>query len=150
MKNLLFLAFTATLFGGIFACGKPSDSHHATQSALTNKDFVRPFMDPEKARFAISAWNALRTHIVSDLDTTHFIDTNYVARGFHVPFNDLKAILNNIGDTTQLFAMLAVQDSAGNPAKPMLTLIFQAPDKEGNLKYYDFTLPCPKQCPPSH
>lgn len=145
MKNLLFLAFTVTLFAGIFACGKQDGG----QSAVAKNGTPQPYsyMDPEKAQTAINAWRTMRAGIVSELDSTHFLDTNYVARGFHVPLDDLRRILDNIGDTTQLFAMLAVQDSADNPTKPMLTLIFQAPDKEGHLKYYDFTLPCPKQCP---
>lgn len=148
MKNLLFLAFMSFLFVGIYACTQPS-SNSPAQVAAKSDTPIQFFMDPEKARFSIAAWNAMRKQIVSNLDTTHFIDTAYVARGFHVPLNDLRRILANIGDTTQLYAMLAVQDSAGNPAKPQLTLIFQAPDKNRTLQYYDFTLPCPKQCPPS-
>lgn len=147
MKNLLSLAFAAFVFACVFACTQPEGKKQSGAAVGIKPDTVIPFMDPEKARFAISTWDALRSRIVSNLDTTHFMDTAYVAKGFHVPLNDLRRILANIGDTTQLYAMLAVQDSAGNPAKPQLTLIFQAPDQDRVLRYYDFTLPCPKQCP---
>lgn len=150
MKNLLFFAFITLLFSGIVACGQHNNGDALTEPKnVTSGKGVHPNMDPEKAEAAKGRWNTMRSYIVNNLNTTHFLDTNYVAKGFHVPFNDLAGILANIGDTTQLYAMLAIQDSADNPQKPMITLIFQAPDKNGTLRYYDFTLPCPKQCPPN-
>ena len=106
-------------------------------------------MDPEKATAAMSRWNALRQIFVNALNGTLNApqDVKYVARGFQVPYSDLKGILENVGDTTKIFAMLAIQDSAGISGKPQITLIFQAPDKTKTLRYYDFTQPCPTNCP---
>ena len=149
MKNLLFLAFTAFLFAGIFACTQSGNHSTAAQIAAKSSDSpVQPFMDPEKATAAMSRWNALRQVFVNALNGMNAPqDVRYVARGFQVPYSDLKGILENVGDTTKIFAMLAIQDSAGIPGKPMITLIFQAPDANRTLRYYDFTQPCPTDCP---
>ncbi len=148
MKNFLFLAFTAFLFAGIFACTQPSSNSTAQVADKSGDVPLQPFMDPEKATTAMSRWNALRQIFVNALNGMDAPqDVRYVARGFQVPYSDLKGILDNVGDTTKIFAMLAIQDSAGIAGKPMITLIFQAPDKTKTLRYYDFTQPCPYNCP---
>ncbi len=144
MKNLLFLSFAAFLF----ACTQPGSTPAAQVAAKSSDVPVQPFMDPEKATAAMSRWNALRQIFVNALNGMNAPqDVRYVARGFQVPYSDLKGILDNVGDTTKIFAMLAIQDSAGIAGKPMITLIFQAPDKTKTLRYYDFTQPCPYNCP---
>lgn len=152
MKHLTFFALVLLLFSGIFACSDskqdvPPADEKTAQSSDQN---VLPLMDPLKADTAKRKWEALRVVLVNTLKGLDVPkDTNFVAKGFHVPFNDLKRIMDNIGDTTQLFAMLAIQDSAGIPGKPMISLIFQAPDKtpERAIRFYDFTKPCPSDCP---
>lgn len=147
MKNLIFFTVITGMFLGIFACGtaasdpKPSSSHQDTVA-------YHEEMDPKLALPAIHKWDTLRGTIIKalkGLDAPQ--DTGFVAKGFHIPFNDIQSILRNTGDTSQLFAMLAIEhDAAGNP---YLALIFQAPDKTSNqtIRYYDFTKPCPNNCP---
>ena len=153
MKHLPFLALMLVLFAGIFACNQPGSPSNGPANVQVTPDpnpGHYPLMDPVKANEAKLKWDQLRGVLVNTLKGINVPnDTNFVARGFHVPFNDLKRILDNIGDTTQLFAMLAIQDSAGIPGKPMISLIFQAPDKspKGTIQYYDFTKPCPTNCP---
>ena len=148
MKNLLFLSFAAFLFACIFACTQ-SGSHSAAQVAAKSGDgIVQPFMDPEQATRAFYRWDTTRPHILDILKTSHSPqDAHFISRGFHVPLNDLQRILDSIGDPSKLYAMLAIQDSAGIPGHPQITLIFQAPDKTKTLRYYDFTQPCPYNCP---
>ncbi len=148
MKNLLFLTFLAFLFAGIFACTQPN-SHSTAQVAAKSGDVpVHPFMDPEKAGIAMFRWDTLRQVFVNALSGMNAPqDVKYVARGFQIPYSDLKGILENVGDTSKIFAMLAIQDSAGISGKPQITLIFQAPDQTKTMRYYDFTQPCPTTCP---
>lgn len=152
MKHLIFIVFVALLFSGIFACA--DSNQHAPLAEKNPSATVAgptvPLMNPAAADTAKRKWEAIRRVLVTTLKGLDIPkDTNFVAKGFHVPFNDLKRILDNIGDTTQLFAMLAIQDSAGIPGKPMISLIFQAPDKTKaqTIQYYDFTKPCPSDCP---
>ena len=146
MKNLLFLSLLAVLFGGIWACSQ-SGKADATLAAKGGPS-VHPFMDPDKAISAINAWRAKRRQIDTVIRSNAPIDTTYIARGFHVPFNDIKGILSATRDTNSVFAMMAIQyDSTTNPPSPRLTLIFQAKDANGVNRYYDFTQPCPTTCP---
>lgn len=152
MKHLTFFALVVLLFSGIFACADSNQHPSLAEKSqtLTEDNPMIPLMNPEKADTAKRKWEALRRVLVTTLNGLDIPkDTNFVAKGFHVPFNDLKRILDNIGDTSQLFAMLAIQDSAGIPGKPMISLIFQAPDKTKaqTIQYYDFTKPCPSDCP---
>lgn len=141
MKKLLLLAIT---FATLFACrqsdGPKPESLEPTK-ALTQ-------MDPRVARQAIEKWDSIRTNTIVWLDSMgKASDSMYVVKGFHVPFDDINSLVHNIGDKSQLFAMLAVEtDEKGNPR---FALIFQAPDtsKQKTIQYYDFTKPCPNNCP---
>jgi hypothetical protein len=152
MKHLTFFALVVLLFSGIFACADSNQHPSLAEKTptLAEDTPVVPLMNPAKADTAKRKWEALRRVLVNTLTGLDIPkDTNFVAKGFHVPYNDIKRILDNIGDTSQLFAMLAIQDSAGIPGKPMISLIFQAPDKTKaqTILYYDFTKPCPSDCP---
>jgi len=147
MKNLFFFTFLAFLFHGILAC-KPSDANSGAQAMAATDAPVHPFMQPEKAIPAINAWRKKRSQIDTLLGTLAPGDTTYIARGFHIPYNDIKGLLNAVSDTSSIFGMLAIQyDSTQRPPRPQITLIFQAKDATGALRYYDFTQPCPTTCP---
>jgi hypothetical protein len=149
MKYLPFFALLAFLFAGIFAC---------TQSATTPEAAKAPLADPQaaltalskheipaaKATAAMAEWDTARSAIVPVLAANAATrpDAKYIAKGFKIPMGDLQSILAAIGDTSKLFAMLAIQDTT-------VTVIFQMPDKSGALRYYDFTKPCPTDCPPN-
>lgn len=151
MKHLPFLALLIFFFAGILACTRTeSPSQHSTAMSSKKDTLIVPLMDPEKAKDAMNKWLTLRTLLVGTLRGINVPnDTNFVAKGFHIPYTDLKRILDNVGDTSQVFAMLAIQDSAGIAGKPMISLIFQAPDNtpRKTLRFYDFTKPCPTDCP---
>ena len=141
MKNLLFL-FAAGLFvTSQFACGSESKPQVSAGAPLLQ-------MDPVKAQKAIEKWDSTRTQVIIALDSMGRAgDSMYVVKGFHVPFKDIRSLMDNVGDDEQVFAMLAVEtDKLG---KPQFSLIFQAPDttKERTIRYYDFTKPCPTNCP---
>ncbi|MDX1913841.1 MAG: hypothetical protein SFV22_20255 [Saprospiraceae bacterium] len=147
MKHLPFLTLMAFLFGGIFAC---------TQSAPTAEMQKAPAVDMQaaittlnsheipasQALPAMGAWQSARNAMIPVLsqNTTTAPDAKYIAKGFKIPMADIQGILASIGDTSKLFAMLAIQDTS-------VTIIFQMPDKSGAVKYYDFTQPCPSNCP---
>jgi hypothetical protein len=147
MKHLPFLTFLLFLFAGIFAC---------TQSAPTAEAQKAPAADmlaavttlnsheipASQALPAIGAWQVARSAMIPVLsqNSTTQPDAKYIAKGFKIPMADIQGILASIGDTSKLFAMLAIQDTS-------VTIIFQMPDKSGVTKYYDFTQPCPNYCP---
>ncbi len=147
MKNLLFFTFLALLFHGIFAC-KQSDANSGALAAAGKDNPVHPFMEPDKAVPAINAWRQKRKQIDTALGTLAPGDTTYIARGFHIPYNDIKGLLQATSDTNSIFGMLAIQyDSTQRPPRPQITLIFQAKDATGTIRYYDFTQGCPSNCP---
>lgn len=124
-----------------FACGSDSKPPVSVGKPLLQ-------MDPQKAQAAIAKWDSTRTQVILALDSMgRAADSMYVVNGFHVPFKDIRSLMDNVGDDEQVFAMLAVEtDKFGNP---QFALIFQAPDttKEHKVQYYDFTKPCPTNCP---
>jgi hypothetical protein len=142
MKNLYYLAFPFFFSLVLFACGQKADKELVAPSHVLDE------MDPKKARVAIAEWDSLRTSFIGTLDSMGQAgDSIYVVKGFHVPFDDIRQLMDNIGNKEQLFAMLAIEkDRAGNPH---LALIFQAPDtsKAQTIRFYDFTKPCPNNCP---
>lgn len=153
MKHLPFVLFVVFLFAGIWACSSPAsqqpDKHAAKALVDTN---ILPLINPTEATAAKARWQELRAQMVSFLKTIKAapMDTQFVAKGFHVPYRDLRKILDNVGDTTQLYAMLAIQyDTIRGVPQPYISLIFQAPDttRARTVRYYDFTRPCPTECP---
>ncbi len=142
MKNLLYLPVWAIFAAAVFACGQPSTPPALVHSKAPDE------MDPKEAQAAIAEWDSLREVVVDYLDSKgNPEDTIYIAKGFNIPFDDIQDLMDNVGDKSQLFAMLAIEkDSAGNP---YLSLIFQAPDTSARktIRYYDFTKPCPNNCP---
>ncbi len=153
MKHLLSFALILILFAGIFACTQSDPKNSKPQSnALTAADNgPAPFIEPIAANAAMQRWQVLRSMLVNTfkgIDAPQ--DTAFIAKGFHVPLDDLRKVLNNIGEDSQLFAMLAIQyDSTQTPPAPYISLIFQAPDttRAKTIRFYDFTRPCPSDCP---
>ena len=153
MKHLLYPALLTIFLAGIFACNSPAPKPPKIQSKALSSGTPDPgvFMNPGNANIAKHKWQALRPIFVNALkgmDAPQ--DTIYVAKGFHIPLDDLRDILNNIGDDSQLYAMLGIQyDSTKTPPAPYISLIFQAPDTTARrtIQYYDFTRPCPSDCP---
>ena len=141
MKNLLFLFATGLFVTSQFACGSDSKPPVSVGKPLEQ-------MDPSKAQEAIAKWDSTRSRVIIVLDSMgHAADSMYVVKGFHVPFKDIRSLMDNVGNDEQVFAMLAVEtDKFG---KPQFSLIFQAPDttKERTIRYYEFTKPCPTNCP---
>lgn len=144
MKNLFYLSITILFSLAVYACGQLDNPSLVGAHSSKKLDA----MDPDAARKAIAKWDSMRTQVIVRLDSMGLAaDSIYVVNGFHVPYDDIQSLVNNIGDENQLFAMLAVEtDSLGNPH---FALIFQAPDttKEHTIQYYDFTRPCPNYCP---
>ncbi|MBC7775126.1 MAG: hypothetical protein H7246_06770 [Phycisphaerae bacterium] len=151
MKHLLFLALIVFLFSGIFACSDSGTQAQKVNQSKKTSGKILPLEEitPGAADSAIGRWQEKRAVINNffvGIDAPQ--DTSFVAKGFHVPFADLDSILKIVGDTSQLFAMLAIQyDSSTTPPTPYICLILQAPDKNDVIRYYDFTLPCPSNCP---
>jgi hypothetical protein len=147
MKHLPFFAFLAFLFAGIFACTQSAPAPEAAkpilgdpQAALTA--LSKHEISAAKATAAMAEWDTARSVIVPVLAANPATrpDAKYIAKGFKIPMADLQSIIAAIGDTSKLFAMLAIQDTT-------VTVIFQMPDKANTVRYYDFTKPCPTDCP---
>ncbi len=153
MKHLFSFTLITIMFAGVLACTKSDTKHSTPQSnALTADGNDRVLLlDPTLANTAMQRWQAVRGLMVNTfkgIDAPQ--DTAFIAKGFHIPISDLRKILNNIGDDSQLFAMLAIQyDSTKTPPAPYISLVFQAPDttKGRIIRFYDFTRPCPSDCP---
>jgi hypothetical protein len=63
--------------------------------------------------------------------------------GAKIPVCEMKEILTKLGDTPDVWAMMAMEDDE-------LTIIFQGKDQAtDSYVYYDFTKPCPDKCPES-
>ena len=152
MKHLPFFCLLLVGFSGIFACGTKEPNAAPTEAKTTVSEIPPSlFISKPEATAGIARWDSLRTNLIALLNASdNASDTQYVAKGFHVPYSDLTRILANISDTSQLFAMLAIQyDSTQKPPAPYISIIFQAPDKTParTVRYYDFTRPCPQLCP---
>jgi hypothetical protein len=151
MKNLTIITLFCSLLLPIFACQQPSPAPKKEGEAKITSmgTAINPsiIIDPDKAKAADQAWVKKRAELIQ-LFIKNKVggDSIYLAKGFHVPLRDMQSIVNNIGNTNQLFAMQGIQlDSTTR--QPQITLIFQAPDKNGVLQYFDFTSPCPSVCP---
>lgn len=147
MKHLLFLSFLTFLLAGIFACTQTAPGAEAQKTPAVDMQAVLTTLNsheipPSEALPAMGAWQSARNAMIPVLsqNTTTAPDAKYIAKGFKIPMADIQGILASIGDTSKLFAMLAIQDTS-------VTIIFQMPDKNGTVKYYDFTQPCPSNCP---
>jgi len=145
MKNFLSLAFTASLFAGIFACNQADKQSDAMKDVITHDT-----INPADAMAAIQRWENMRPYIDTALTNGHFNHTsNEIPRGFQVPFDDISGLLQiaKAGNKNSIYGVLAIQyDSTQTPPMPEITLIFQVKDATGKIHYYDFTKPCPTNC----
>jgi hypothetical protein len=151
MKNLIIIVLLFCLLLATFACQKPNPApkKESEVKTATIAAPIRPaiIINPDKAKAADLAWVKKRAEIIQ-LFVKNKVggDSIYLAKGFQVPLRDMQSIVNNIGNSNQLFGMQGIQlDSISK--QPEITLIFQAPDKNGVIQYFDFTKPCPLVCP---
>lgn len=143
MKKQLFFIATLFLLVGILACNndQPANAPNNTNGPqdLHSLDHVNGEMDSTKAMAAIKLWDKLRPDIKAALvrgGATQ--DTSRVPIAFYVPIQDILSLASKSANTNQLYAMLAFEADSMK-----LSLIFRAPDEKGQLRYYDFTEPCP-------
>lgn len=148
MKHLPFFSILTFMLAGILACTQSGPTSENTPKPLTQEQALALLASHEipasQASAAITAWSNVRSAIVPVIsaDSTTQNDAQFIARGFKVPMADLQNIMTAAGDTSKLWAMLAIQNSN-------VTIIFRIPDATGVTRYYDFTLPCPSNCPPA-
>ena len=68
-------------------------------------------------------------------------DSALIPYGAKIPICELQEILNDLGTTPDVWAMMAMKGGK-------LEIVFQGLDDSTNTyKYYDFTKPCPVTCP---
>jgi hypothetical protein len=149
MKHLLIYALITCFFFSINACEQTKPVPKITPAVVIAP--IRPaiIIDPLKAKDAEQEWQKKRAALIQ-LFIKNKVggDSIYIANGYHIPLIDMQNIVANIGNTDQLFGMQAIQKNESGQNE--ITLIFQAPDKNGVLQYYDFTKPCPLVCPSSN
>lgn len=80
----------------------------------------------------------------------------FVVKGFFIPMGELNKIVAAHAKDS-IWAMLVVKPDLKNKSKYETGLIFMTYRKDGNksaassgqFTYYDFTEPCPDECPPN-
>ncbi len=93
-----------------------------------------------------AAWDSVRTVIMAQLRQANSPNGKYIMQGFQIPVDDLKNILaaynsNPQPSTDTIYGMLSI-NGAGQPG-----LILQTKNSQNNSVYYDFSRPCPPNCP---
>lgn len=115
------------------ACTQASNKENIKTATTCTTDRI----PAAEADTMISQAQAYITSINNSLET----EAIKIPFGAKIPICEMQEILNQLGDTPETWAMMAMDDGE-------LTIIFQG-KKEGTDEYlyYDFTMPCPKKCP---
>lgn len=145
MRQLFSLTLSVLLFSFIVACSQQAPKPPAAPPADLSKveTPANGEIDSAAAVTAISRWDTLRPSIQDALAKGgNPSAAAKVPLGFEVPKADIMSLASILPPSaTHLYAMLSLQnDSLG---RTQLTLIFQAEDRTGKLRYYDFSEPCP-------
>jgi hypothetical protein len=78
---------------------------------------------------------------IDDVNSTISGTNPKIPYGAKIPICELQEILKDLGDTPEVWVMMAMKDNK-------LEIVFQGLDDATNTyKYYDFTNPCPISCP---
>jgi hypothetical protein len=155
MKNNFFAWGLAALFCTHIACQQktPEVAKNTveTNTLAASKNLTIP---DSLAKAEMARWLGKRSAIQSSIQRCGTPgDTLFVVRGFHIPRNEMQAILDSLGKmpnrgaNTVLWGMLAIKT---DPKTGQLesNFIFQATDTATkNSIYFDFTRPCPTYCP---
>jgi hypothetical protein len=133
------------LLMGIYACSESKTTPEAKDVTVSKPTTTRL---PNEISDTIAnarklAWRRKRAQLIAQL--TNKADSIYIVRGYSVPTQDFKDI-SMIASTdprypTKTYTMIGLKDS--------LDIIFQIIDATGKERYFDFSNPCPENCPPN-
>jgi hypothetical protein len=96
-------------------------------------------------------WQTTRNAVITSLGGPNGANSKYIVKGFQVPVQDLKGILNAYYDganssADSIYAMLSISYN-GNNSTSETSLILQVKDRRtGRMVNYDFSKPCPPLC----
>jgi hypothetical protein len=149
MKKHFNVFLLCMLMIGIYACSDSKTTPDAKDVAASKHASTVSRLPTEISdTVAIArkaAWSAKRAQLINLLKANNMAgDSIYIVRGYAVPTQDFKDI-SLIASTdprypTTTYTMIGLKDS--------LDIIFQIIDATGKERYFDFSNPCPKNCPP--
>jgi hypothetical protein len=146
MKLPYLLLVTVTLATAV-ACTQKNETAAPSAEVKVAKTAVQDLeISADTANVNKARWNALRATYLQML-TAARMDTSFITQGFSIRREELQEILDSVGPAPEVWAMLGVgYDAQG---KPYPRLIFQAEGSKtnGTYKYFDFSRPCPTNCP---
>lgn len=139
--TLLFAIATAFALYLQFSKGGASPSDGASTPVVVKSTELPNEIDSTTAHTEMAAWDSLRAEFIIAINGSQTLqgDAKYVARGFNIPAVDMLDIIATMAPNTSVLGMLGIRDTA-------ITMIFQVLDKSSELRYYDFTQPCPNYC----
>lgn len=162
MKLNSFYPFVAGLCTALFfvwACTQVAPTPKATESLSTASTATAASIitdtgniHPKKAQAAIKKWQNERNEINKKLLEN---EKMYVVKGFRVPVKDIAELFAALQakKIEHIWAMMAIMDNP-EETKDSTHLIFQAEERTmsksgtATYQYYDYSAPCPKNCPP--
>lgn len=145
--KIRFSLLIAVLVAFVVACTPktetpaPSVERKASTVNVQNLEISADSANANKVR-----WDALRTAYLRLLQDNH-MDTSFITQGFSVRRDELQAILDSVGSSPEVWTMLGVGYDAQGKAYPRLIFQAEGPKTGGTYRYFDFTRPCPTNCP---
>lgn len=146
MKNAIVLLACLLILASCAPNEKKAEKVEAFASAEISSDTLQR----DSATLAYHAFDEYRRRVDSILIVSKdAADAELLPKGFHLPNDEIKkmaARLSAEGGTDSVFAMLAIRYDSKD--KPYMTLIFQEKTtKTNSWTYYDYSRPCPPNCP---
>lgn len=78
---------------------------------------------------------------IDSVNTSLVTGAVQIPYGAKIPICELQEIINDLGETPEVWAMMGMKDGK-------LEIVFQGLDSAtSTYRYYDFTVPCPTTCP---
>lgn len=137
MKNIITTTYVFVLVLIIIQGCTTKETSTATQE---NQQVAACEIDSVPASEGIAMISEAQTYI-DDVNATISGTSPKIPYGAKIPVCELQEILNDLGETPEVWAMMAMKDGK-------LEIVFQGlDDATSTYKYYDFTHPCPAMCP---
>jgi hypothetical protein len=138
------------LLMGIYACSESKTTPEAKDavskpSVASTKTRLPNEISDTVAIARKAAWQAKRAQLIALLKANNMAgDSVYILRGFAVPtqdFKDVAAVATPTPQDATTYSMMGINNGTQD-------IIFQIKDATGKERYFDFTVPCPENCPP--
>ncbi len=150
MRNHFNVFILCMLFIGIYACSESKTTPEAKDAVskpnVASTGTVLPNeISDTVATARKTAWRVKRAQLIALLKANNMADDSvYILRGFAVPtqdFKDVAAIATPTAQDATTYTMIGLYNGTQD-------IIFQIKDSTGKERYFDFTAPCPENCPP--